>query len=398
MMAEPGMDVSAALTLDIHHQPLARLVVNCPASLESSTIRVGEKSLPFKLLARQGDEQRIAVELPDPLIGVLRVVTVQALAPWTPGQSLRLPRISVEGAVWQEGAANVTLAPTLQLARLSLAGGRQTSAAPAATGETYQVQFFSAQATADLLAQSIEPAVRVESLAHLQLDPTQVSGVLAARLFAQRGETFDLRLVVSREWLIDALETTPPDAIEDRTFLQAADGGQTLQLRLKQAIREGQELRLLVSARRRGATLGEELGPEQFRFLKFEGDVHERRTFAVGSADSGLTIQATGDAGVTRASLADVPPALASAVGRLEGSLLFVDDTAADPLRLALRAHWWRFRIDCPTCLALPTRRLSQRWTRSCWCAKSKRTAAMSTGLHLPTRDVRWCQRDGMAR
>lgn len=336
-----GLDISTTFTLDIHHQPLTRLEISCPRELDIASIRVGDKSLPFKFLPAQTGQQRISIELADPLLGVLRVINIQAIMPWMPGKPLTLPRLSVGGAVWQEGTASVSLAPSLELARLKVSGGRQTGvlASVGASGETYQLQFFSPQAKAEFLANSLAPTVRIESLGNVQLDPTQVSGVMTSRIRAERGETFDLQLDVSREWLVDSLDTTPPDVIEERTFVQAADGGQILQLRLKQAVREGQDLRLVVRARRRGAAVGEELGPDQFRFLRFLGDVSERRTLAVGVADSAYLVRVSGDGDLRRMALADFPASDVAAIGHSDEQLVFVDDELANSLRLKLQTE-----------------------------------------------------------
>jgi len=125
---ESDLQVQYQADLNVLHAPVHELRFRLPREVDVySVVYGGETPLPFQTRLR-GKERQVVVELPDPLQGRSRPVTLHAVGPVRAGQPWNLPGFRLENVLFLSGEVHVHVDRPLQLQSYTPQGLRQSSA------------------------------------------------------------------------------------------------------------------------------------------------------------------------------------------------------------------------------------------------------------------------------
>lgn len=213
-----GLEVTSQLKLDVHRDPLRRLQLELEPQLQVVSVQFGGVELAFSTTPGASSAgTSVAIDFPEPLIGPGKAVTVTMLAPLALDAAWKLPRIRVREATWQEGDVVVLVPAPLSLDSQLPQGCRQTKVSPANTassGESVELQLFSADASAEIHVSRRRSKGVLVSGTTLRFATDGVRAEFRGRFESFEGEAFLLRADVAPGWLIDSVTT---DRLEDLT-------------------------------------------------------------------------------------------------------------------------------------------------------------------------------------
>jgi hypothetical protein len=347
--AESGLKVSSELTLDVHNQPLDHLLLNVDPSLRVTSARLGDRQLPVTLIA--GPDQQLSqvlVEFPEPILATDRVLQLSAVAPLITGQTWTLPGIRPQDVFWQEGTAKLLVAEPLSLTELETAGCRQTTAGPLSApsaGESLQFQYFTADSAISLTIQHRPSRLRLVAGTSIRLDSEEMNGRVVADFAALEGEQFLLQANVPKIWIVDAVESQPPEVLDDWTVAPDGAKRQLLEIRLNKAIDPQRRVRIIVRAHGPLPPPGSALGMEQFRLAEFR-NVGDARHLMVLQTVPPLQLAISEDADLTRLDAQRLSAEDSAVVDAAAGGVLLLDDPATDSLVATLRSEQPRFSAE----------------------------------------------------
>jgi hypothetical protein len=162
---------------------------------------------------------RVVLELPEPIQGTGRVLSLGAVAPLRTDARWNLPSIRPEGLFWQEGVATLSVARPLVLEQLLVHRGRQfrlESLSPPSQGEKTEIQLFAPEAEVEVLAGARAIAA---AGGQCHVDRAERRGderpCVGAAFHLADGERHQLEGDVGRGWTIDSVDSVPAEAIGD---------------------------------------------------------------------------------------------------------------------------------------------------------------------------------------
>ena len=339
-----SLDLRADWKLDISDAPLKQIVLQSDLETSLAEVRLGERNLIWSTHKESG-RWTATVELPEPLGGQDRQLMIRALAPVKLGGRRKLPRIKLLGAVWREGESQVEVVEPLRVDDVFVKDGRQSAFVGETTADSrasLRFQHFTADSVPELTLSRSGGGLRAAAGTLVQIDAHRLTAVSQWDLSTESGERFQAEFELPRAWIVDSVETTPPEQLEDRVITALSPERQRLELRLRQPIRADRKLRLTIRAHCRRPSNEEGLSIALLRLAQLRDADQVRKLAAVEVLDSALQLQPAGDVDLEQLSPAQLPEderrLLPSA-----GNLLFVDDERADGLQLMLERRRARF-------------------------------------------------------
>jgi hypothetical protein len=275
-----GLEFSAQWRLQAHNEPLHQVTVLLDPGLQLATARYGDVAVPW-IVTPGGDGQaaRAVLSLPEPIQDSERVLRLGALAPLVLDRPWRLPRICAEGVSWQEGKLTLLAPEPLAVNRLWPLGCAQTATSPLSAprvGESTQFQCYNASATLEIVLARRAAAAQMAAATDVELGGDEIAARVAADFRLAEGAKPSLQGIVSRNWIVDAVESAPASAISDWAVEPQADGSGALTVRLATALSPSRPVRLIVSTRRRPAPPAQRLALNELLPLRFR-EVSESR-------------------------------------------------------------------------------------------------------------------------
>ena len=214
-----GLEVSAHWRLQVHNQPLHQVTVLLDPGLQLVSARYGDASLPWSAAPlADGQGTRVVFALPEPIRDDERVLRLSAVGPSVLDRPWRLPRIRAEGLFWQEGTITLLTPEPLLINRIVPVGCGQTGTGPLSApraGEALQFQAFQPDATVELSLARRPATLQVLSATAIDLGTEEVTARVAADFRLTEGVRSAIAADVARHWTIDAVESTPPEAVAD---------------------------------------------------------------------------------------------------------------------------------------------------------------------------------------
>src|SRR4029078_10346520 len=206
------IDLSTKFALDVLGSPLHELKFDVDRGLQITPVRIADQSAPFAVTASDRDgANKVTVELASELSGTDLDVTVEATARWSADGPLSLTRIKIAAGLLQEGLLEIQASPWLRLQARPLKNCVQTDATPAAatrTTDRFVFQTFAADAAVEIAPNHTLSPLREESGTQINVEATQVPGVLVAELKATgAGARFAIAAELPRQWIVDSVET-----------------------------------------------------------------------------------------------------------------------------------------------------------------------------------------------
>jgi hypothetical protein len=342
------LDLETTLTLDVPQKPLRRLLVQADTQLKLVSIRLGDQTLSFS--PSRGDDQSTLVEvtLPETLLGLNHALHITATTDWDPRKPFRLPGLRVADGVYQNGHAEILAPAWMRLFARPVQGCYQAAVFPAVGGaslDQFDFHLHEPGAAIEIAADPQSAALRANVGTQIRIDASQVTGVLVAELSTLGGHRFEIDAVVPPNWIIDAVETQPGDALAERRRISR--GGQNLQrLKLVRPLGEARPLRLIIRAHYRRPPNNEPFTGDFFRLANFLEARDNRHLLAVRVDDPSAQLQLTGDDLVRRLDPEQLSPSDSRLFESAPGPLLFEDSAAAPSLAARLVPTMSRYRAD----------------------------------------------------
>jgi hypothetical protein len=337
-----GVEVSARWKLQVHNEPLSQVTVRLDPGLQLVSARSGDTSLSWSALPpTDGQGNRVVLALPEPIHDAEQVIRLTALGPSVLDRPWRLPRIHAEGLFWQEGTITLLAPEPLLINRIAPAGCAQTGtealSAPR-NGESLEFQAFQPDATVELSLARRPATLQVLSAAAIELGPQEASVRVAAEFQLAEGVRFVLEADMAAGWLIDTVESTPPNAVADWTLEPQPDGGQLLAIRLGAGLSPTKPLQLAITARRPFSPCRQKLGINDLSPLRFRDTAQSKQLIAMRAA-APYALALSGDEAIRQRRADSLTATERELLARSPQDLLFECDSRASRLEVALVAQ-----------------------------------------------------------
>lgn len=283
-----GLELSAELRFDVLEEPLERISLRLGPALRLATARYGGTSLSWVVSESEEDDgtSRVIVDLPEPIQGADRILRLGAVAPLSMDRNWRLPKIEVNDVLWKEATTALLVPDPLVVEQLRPIEARQrkTSPMPApASGESIELQHFASSSGVELVVGHPQAQVRVDSTAEIELRAGEVVGRVVADFHLRDGEQFELRGDVGRQWIIDAVECQPPEAMNDWDVYREQGAVGRLVIRLSKALAPARSVRIIVSGRRLNSALRRAMPAGDLIPVRFHATEEGRRLLSLAT-------------------------------------------------------------------------------------------------------------------
>lgn len=286
------------LQLEVHESSLRTLKLDLDAPGRVTGVRVGGTPVSWRETTSGKGQTALQVELPEGLTGSRFGLTVSAVSPLTFDSPWRLPRLRLAGGTWQEGIATLVVPPALQIGPLQLSDVRQTSVSSGSLTQperTFQFQYLSSLGHVNLQPARDRPLLKIMGGLVVRHESTQLAALLNLDLTVNFGERFDLEGITSDQWIIDSVETSPNDLLEERQFVPQEGRRVSLRLRLSRPLTSKEPTRLVIRAHRPVPAEGASLTAAGLRLLEFQDVLDQQLVVALRATDSSHEFQLSGD-------------------------------------------------------------------------------------------------------
>jgi hypothetical protein len=335
-----GVDLDARFHLDVHNEPLRQIAVSMGRELQLISARYGDAPVAWSVAAPApgGSSVRIVLELPEPIQGTGRTLSLAAVAPLRTDARWSLPSIRPEGLFWQEGVATLAVARPLVLEQLLVSRGRQfrlEPLPPPGQGEKTEIQLFAPEANVEVLLVRPQAPLLVDSATSIEMSGGQMTGRVGANFHLAEGERYQLEADVGRGWTIDTVDSVPAEAIGDWDVEKQEGSGRKLVVRWTQALSPTRPAQVLISGRRPHSPLGESLSIEELLPAVFHASTGVHRLVAVSAVEP-YQVKVSGAEQVSVLSPASLDPSAAKLFARPPKGVVFENTPAAAALKVSL--------------------------------------------------------------
>ena len=343
-LTSAGLDLEYRFQLDVHHEPVQQFVLEMDPNVRIAAAKLGNDPIRIQLQPADQHHPDLAVlELPRPVQGLAQQVTVIGFSPLTLQESWKLPGLRLQDATWRRGTVTLDVAEPLVLRNLSWTDAALRHLEPLVmplSGESRRFELFSPRATFTVQLSPPTPRLVATSGTTVTINESTMAAQFVAQLSSQGGDIFELQLRHEPGWIIDSVETVPPNLI-DETSLRGKRST-TRDLRLREAIRPDASARLIVKAHR-SMPESAVLAGRDFRPVALLDNERHRALVAV-LPKAPLQLAITGDGSLERLSALRLAGTERQLVDAPEGCLLYVDSPKSENLRVALRREPPRYQ------------------------------------------------------
>jgi hypothetical protein len=332
-----GIEVTAQLTLQVN-RPLSQLRLSVGPSLQIASARLGDQQLAIQPSPRASNVQ---IDFPNPLEIGQRDIYLTALAPIVVGRLWELPTIEVADIVWQQQTISLEIPRILELEQLFVDGLLETGVGPLPSpqfGESRSFQAFRPKSSLQVSLAYRQPDVEVTTGTSIRIGEGGITARQVSEFVAVEGEQFVLDISSPGGWLIDSVETSPPDAFES---LKTTGQPGERRLQLRRPVAPGQPVRVMVQAHR-GTPEPSRLIGRDFRPVEFLNVASDTRYVAL-YAESPYQLVLQNDAALRRFSMEELSPELFDLLELSPGAIVYVDESAANQIVVRLRQQQPRF-------------------------------------------------------
>ena len=217
--------------------------------------------------------------------------------------------------------------------RLRADGDR--TALGARAGESLQFQAFQPDATVELSLARRPATLQVLSATAIDLGTEEVTARVAADFRLTEGARLAIAADVAQHWTIDAVESTPPEAVADWSLDSQPGGGQRLAIRLATGLSPIKPLRLAITARRLVVERNRGLRIDDLLPVRFGNAADGKQLIAVRPAAT-YALKLSGAERLKQLGADDLNPAELALLAGPPQDLLFEYDARASRLEIAL--------------------------------------------------------------
>ena len=222
-LAPTGVALTVDVHVNVHHQPVGKLPLRFDAGVHLLSAQLGKDALRWTVQETAMGEQ-VTVHFAKPLSGADRVISFVGTAPLVTGKDWQLPAAHVLEGVWQEEQASISVSKDLRLVKLLADGCHETlplpGNAPGVT-ELRRFQFYQPGASVKLALQQRRAGIHLETGTRIDMVGQRLNGLVVADATAVYGQQFVLEGDLAAGWIVDAVETEPPEILSDYQVTRA---------------------------------------------------------------------------------------------------------------------------------------------------------------------------------
>ncbi|MFO7906122.1 MAG: hypothetical protein R6U98_25920 [Pirellulaceae bacterium] len=327
---DDGLEVDCDIELDVQRHRLEELRFGIDPKLQVTSVRLGNRDVAWSLSnAVNGERRQLQVRLDEPLGVGGHVVRLSAVGPLQTGDMWRLPRFHVQGMFWRQGTMVLELPGSLSLRHLETRDAGQSDANEEATASAATARHF------DLFSRDGHLRINVVRTPHeakgligttLDLEPGSITARGIVQLSCDAGRHYVFDAMLPNAWILDGIESTSADILQDHQFVGYEASHKRLRIRLARPLTADHPVRLTIRAHRTSTLV---LGVDEFRPFRFSNLKDVTRLVSI-APDPGFRLDLSGDAGVERLDPEALPEPQSELLESRSGAVVFRDDEQAD--------------------------------------------------------------------
>jgi hypothetical protein len=363
-----GVNVGVQLRLDVHGEPLHRIVVDVDPSLRLIAARYGETEIPWSLNTQpESGGVQATLQLPEPVVGSGRVVQLSGIAPLQTGKRWRLPTLRPQDLAWQEGTAQILIPSLFLLEQLETDGCRQSrlTALPAPlSGESVEVQYFRPTATVDVVISQPRERPTIDLGSVVEAGTAEITSRCGLQLSLSRGQRRTVKIDIRPSWIIDSVENLDATGSPAWEVEEPAANHSNLKVVLAAPIRADRPARLLVRGHR-AAPPESTFEGEELRMLAVDPLRAGKRFIAVRAMD-GAEVNWTGVDALNQLDVQALSPAELKLFPQPLSGQLFAEDSFFGQARLSLKRRRPTYSVNIRVDAAVQQNQLAETYTIQC--------------------------------
>lgn len=336
------LETQCQLRLDVYREPVSQVEIELIGDWTPTSVRQGDLQVPFQVST---DGRTAQLRFDPPLSGMNRRLTFLGRSEVQEGVRIVAPRVRVRNAAWLDGTlavdSNAVLLRSWEILGLDRAAESEMA------GATRRWQLQSDQAQAAFVVERLPRGLSAETGATVRLDLEAATASAVADFTAAAAGTFHLEADMAPGWIIDSLETAPPDALDDWELVPQGSR-QHLRIDLNRSVGPNQQLRVLIEAHRPAPAPAENLSGDQLRPLRWLAESHGYLALGI---DPLWQLEFRGSQRAKPVDPSQLTLAQSDRLQIAEDVLLYADDDTFDSARLELTAETpqfiaaWQLRI-----------------------------------------------------
>ncbi|MCL4207150.1 MAG: hypothetical protein KJ000_32110 [Pirellulaceae bacterium] len=333
-------DLTVDLRLDVFDEPLSQLALTADPALSVVEATCGGRPLRWTENLAEG-RRELLLEMPEPLIGLEHRLRLRALAPAELGRPWQLPMVRVEKGLWSHGTVRLEMPRPLVLEKLTVRGCRELGSPPSSApgaADAVTIECFDPQAEIAVRLGVPPGKVFVRRGTSINLGRSRTSLVQSAQFSTDGAPRFELTLAAPWAWSVDQIESQPPEAIEEWSFIGRSGASRLIQIRLRNPLAPNQPFSLKVHAHGDGLRSGARLTGEALRLGEYQDTVSSSSLFAL-TAEPPHQVRLTGDGQLERLAAASLEPDEQGMLTVSAGSVVFREGPAMDEMTVDLRSE-----------------------------------------------------------
>jgi hypothetical protein len=280
-VSERGVELTATCELNDLDADGHLLSIPLPKGVSLVAATVDGRELQWTDVSAKGEVgTTVRLRLPESPASKPLNISLRAYQAIEIDQPWILPTVRPADVFWTSGSTQVSVSPSLDLRALTTTDCQRTSVMPNAKtadgSEAWSLIAVSPAAKIEVVLGSRQPRVSVSMGTMLEIGDPEITGRAVTRLQIQRGSLPILRAEVRPNWVVEAVQTIPAETL-DAWHVDAEHGRQRLVLQLAPAVREKQELMVVVSGRFQRGGLLEPIQSDALAMLNWH-DITTRRS------------------------------------------------------------------------------------------------------------------------
>ena len=388
-----GLEGVALFAIQALGEPVCEVSFLVEAGLEVTAVRWADQNLSWRWDARAAAGlRRLWVLLPQPIHKEVQTVRVEVVGPVVLAASWPLPRIRLEGAIWQQGTWSLRIGSGLEVQRLAYSHCQQSKAAleGAELGpgeEHFEFQAYSPDAAVEVVLARREPVAQFDLGTVVIFSERQINARIRARVRADAGEHFVLQAQVGRRWLIDAVEADPDAQVEDWTVDSA---NQRLTIRLARPVTAQRPVNLQIVGRRLQSPVGRTWRTEDLLPVRFTGLREGKHLVALSSPDVSYELICLRPEPAVLVNPRQLKPAEWELVDKLSEGLFFWASPQNQPLQWLLRPRIAQYRAKIQVDVVATAKSVSERYRMECIPEGSRVERVVIIFSHARAEPLQW--------
>ncbi|MFW6171237.1 MAG: hypothetical protein ACODAD_12160, partial [Planctomycetota bacterium] len=296
---DDGLEVDCDIELDIQRHRLEEVRFGVDPTLQVTSVQLGNRDVAWSLFGGvNGERRQLQVRLDQPLEVGRHVVRLSAVGPLRTDDMWRLPRFHVTDEFWRQGTMVLELPGSLSLRHLETRDAKQRDAnedAPASPA-VRRFELFSRDGHLEINVVRAKHEAEGVIGTTIDLESGSISARSVVRLTCDGGRHYLFDVLLPSAWILDGIESTSSDILQDHRFVGYEGSHKRLRIRLARPLTADRPIRLTLRAHRTSTLV---LGVNEFRPFRFSNLKDVVRLVAI-APDPGFRLDLSGDVGVER--------------------------------------------------------------------------------------------------